>query len=354
VPVEAPWALTFHDLHPDAQQVVRACAVLDHPSLSLASAAAVLKAPAPHVTASLAAAVESGWGSVVDDRFDVAVGAQPYLRELARKVARTDVRLVLGRIANMIINMAASGEPIRPEIRTDMLSVVRATIRHDEPLVATQVALAASNAVAAQVDLDWWRQLAEAGEDAAIASREPELLVELLDLSARVYSAAGDWQGAERAWLRALSVVEELDDSTRYVHFLDLLAANYRHWGRLHKTIDTLLEVVALREREGDVRTIAEALATVGTTMLDADRLDTAVQYLQRADRMLREKLHDDPDSQARRAVVLGDLGRAHARSGAMNTARTCYHQALGLALDAGADEVANRLRELQATLPSA
>jgi hypothetical protein len=102
VPVEAPWALTFHDLHPDAQQVVRACAVLDHPSLSLAGAAAVLEAPAPRVTASLSTAAESGWGSVVDDRFDVAAGARTYLRELARGVAKTDVRLVLDRIAAMI------------------------------------------------------------------------------------------------------------------------------------------------------------------------------------------------------------------------------------------------------------
>jgi hypothetical protein len=353
VPVEAPWALTFHDLHPDAQQVVRACAVLDHPSLSLAGAAAVLEAPAPRVTASLSTAAESGWGSVVDDRFDVAAGARTYLRELARGVAKTDVRLVLDRIAAMITSTTPGVDAMPPALRTDALSVVRAANRHEEPFVATQVALAAWRAVTGEVDLDWCRQLAEAGEDAAIISREPDLLIELLDLSARAYSAAGDWQDAERAWLRTLSVVEGLDDPTRYAHFLELLATNYRDWGRLHKTIDTLLEVLALYEREGDVRTIAESLATVGTTMLDAGRLDGAVQYLRRAERLLRE-LHDDPDSQARRAVVLGDLGQAHARGGAMNTARTCYHQALGLALDVGAEEVAARLRELQATLPSA
>lgn len=356
VPVGAAWALTFHDLHPDAQHVVRACAVLGELSISVVSAAAVVDAREERVIAALAAAGESGWGRLADDQFDVAAGARGYLRDLVDTMARDDVRLVLERIAAAVtsaVTSAATGVGVMPSgMRADVLSVIRAATRHGHPRVGTRVALAAWPTVTSDVGVVWCRDLAECGEDAAVASREPELLVELFDLSARVYSARGDWQGAERALLRALFMVEQLGDSRRFAHFLELLASNYIAWGRLHKTGDTLLELVAVRDREGDPIATAEVLAKVGTTMFDADRLDVAVDYLGQADRLLRELADTLPDVRARRAVVLGDLGRAHARRGAINSARTCYHQALALASGIGDDDLAARVRALQEALP--
>lgn len=361
----AAWALTFHDLHPDAQQVVRACAVLGGPSISVVSAAAVVDARAERVIAMLTAAGAVGWGSLAGDRFNVAAGAHGYLRDLVDRMARDDVRLVLERIAAAVtsaVTSAATGDGVMTSgMRTDVLSVIRAATRHGHPRVGARVALAAWPTVTSDVGVDWCRELAECGEDAAIASREPELLVELFDLSARVYSARGDWPGAERALLRALFMVEQLNDSARFAHFLELLAANYTAWGRLHKTGDALLELVAVREREGDPIASAEALAKVGTTMFDAGRLDVAVDYLGQADRLLQElpetlpdAIPDSvPDVRAHRAVVLGDLGRAHAQRGAINTARTCYHEALALASDIGDDDLAARIRALQEALPS-
>ncbi|MFL6121217.1 hypothetical protein [Actinophytocola sp.] len=351
--MEAAWALTFHDLHPDAQQVVLACAVLDNPSISLVSAAAVTGSRVPRLIELLAVAAEAGWGRVIDDRFDVTADARAYLRQRVLAMPADAVQLVLDRTAAAVISVTDGSTAVTPALRGDMIGLVRAANRLGAVGMATQVARAAWRTATSAVDLDWCRQLAEHGEEAAITSRDPALLVQLLDASARTYSAAGDWQAAERAWLRALAVLDKTGDSARFVDFLESLAANYRGWGRLHKTADTLLEIVALRRREGDPVKTAEALAAVGSTMFDAGRLDAAGQYLERAARLLRELPDDRPGARTRHAIVLGDLGRVHARQGAINTARTCYHQALGLALDIGDSAVATRIRELQSALPS-
>ena len=111
------------------------------------------------------------------------------------------------------------------------------------------------------------------------------------------------------------------------------------------------LEIVAIRRRGGDSVKTAEALATVGTTMFDAGRLDAAVHYLGQADQLLQDLPDDQPRTLALHATILSGLGRVHARGGSINTARTFYHQALTLALDAD-EEVTQRIRDLQAALP--
>jgi hypothetical protein len=364
MPVEAAWALTFHDLHPDTQQVMRTCAVLDQPSISLVTAAVVANVPLARIAAILAPAESAGWGGVTEDRFDLAYRAQTFLRDLARTMPDQDVRVVLDRIAAEVISGASGGETMTSAVRADVLGVVQAANRYNHPHIGFRVARtvwqtltspARTTATPGEnpgVDLEWCKQMADHGEEAAIAIRDHEGLLDLLDLSAQVYSANGYWRGAEAAWLGALSIVDALDDSARFVHFLHLLAANYRDWGLPHKTVDKLLEIVSVQEQQGDVVARAETLAAVGTTFLDAGGVEDAEEYLERANQLLRDDAPGTPDTRRRRAVVLGDLGRAHARRGRLNSARTTYHEALILALDIGDDAMADRIRELQAALP--
>lgn len=346
--MRAAWT-DFYDLHPDAQWVLRACAVLGHPSLSLVAAAAVVDSSVDHAAAIVRALAEHGWGSMIDDQFIISAPARSHLYQLAATTVEADVRRVVDQVTSAIITAARSDTALTSSIRTDVISVLQAANRHRRPDVATQVATVAWRTVTPQTSLAWCRELAEHGEEAAITSQQPELFVELLTSSAKAYSAVGDWQGTERAVLRTLAVVEALGDTARFLHFLDQLATNYQHWERPHKRADTLLEIVRVRQRGTDPVKTAQALAALGATMFDAGRPDAAGHYLTQAHRLL-QNLPADPSTQALQASVLIDLGRVHAAGGSINSARTCYHQALILALDTD-DELTQRIRNLQAAL---
>jgi tetratricopeptide (TPR) repeat protein len=321
--------------------------VLDGPSISLVSAAAVLRTPRKRAGETLTALAAAGWGSVTPDRFEIAADAREHLAEVVRSVPPAEVDQVLADVAE-----ATSQAHTSPAVRTDMVNVVRAAGRHHRITVAVAVARAAWRSPTAREQLDWCRELARYGEEAAIAARQPELLVELLDSSAEVYAAAADWPGAERAWLRALAVVEDLGDTARSTHFLHLLTTNYLNWERPHKAVDMLLEIVAIHERAGDPVRTAEAQAAVARTMAGAGRADAAIEYLGRADRVLRAHPNVSPEVTSLHATILSDLGRIHAQLGGINTARNCYHRALALVVDTD-DRTAERIRALQADLPT-
>jgi hypothetical protein len=51
-----------------------------------------------------------------------------------------------------------------------------------------------------------------------------------------------------------------------------------------------------------------------------------------------------------RHALILSDLGRAHAHRHAINSARTCYRDALALVVDVD-EAAAQHIRDLQAAL---
>jgi tetratricopeptide (TPR) repeat protein len=346
--VSAARARSFRDLQPDAQRLVRALAVLDGTSISFDSAAAVTELPRPQAV--LAALAAAGWGRVTRDRFEIAVGVRERLAELVQSVPPAEVDDVLARVAAVTTqaHKAVGGAP--PALRTDTVTVIRAAGRHRRAAIAGDVARAAWRSLATRAHLDWCRELAYAGEQAAIDGRQPELLVELLDTSAEVYASAGDWQGAERAWLRALAVVEELGDTTRATHFFHLLTTNYLNWERPHKAVNMLLEIAAIHERADNLVKAAQAQAEVARIMADAGRTDAAVDYLTRADRTLRAHPGTDPERIRAHAAILSDLGQVHARLGAINTARNYYHRALAMVVDID-DRAADRIRVLQAEL---
>lgn len=333
---------SFRDLQPDARRLVRALAVLDGTSISFVSAAAVVELPQPHAVDVLAALAAAGWGRVTQDQFEIAAGVREFLGALVRSVPPAEVDEVLTRVA--AVTTRAGGTS--PAVRTDTVTVIRAAGRRHRVAIAGDVARAAWRSPAARAHLDWCRELAHHGEQAAIAGRQPELLTELLNTSAEVYASLADWQGAERAWLRALAVVEDLGDTTRTLRFFHLLTTNYLNWERPHKAVDMLLEIVAIHERAGNEVETARAQAEVARVMADAGRTDAAIDYLTKADRALR----GHPEVANLHAAVLSDLGQLHARLGGINTARNHYHRALAMVVDTDA-RAADRIRALQAEL---
>lgn len=339
----------FREFRPDVQRLVRALAVLGGPSISMVSVGAVLAAPKPRAAETVATLAAAGWGAVSEDRFEIAADAREHLAELVPSASPAEVDQILGHVA-AVAKMHTSGMP--PAIRTDIANVIQAATRYHRISVAAAVARVAWRSPTTRGDLAWCRELARHGEEAAIADRQPELLIELLNNSAEVYASASDWPGAELAWLRALAVVEDLGDTVRSVRFLNLLATNYLNWKRPHKAVDMLIEIVSVHERSGDPVRTAEAQTAVARTMADAGRTDAATKYLGRADRLLRACPNLNPEVASLHATILSEIGQVYVDIGRINTARNRYHRALGLVIDTD-EQTANRIRALQAALPN-
>ena len=340
----------YRDLEPDAQRLVRAFAALDGSSLSLVSVATVLEMPQPRAAEITAGLTAAGWGTVSEDRFEIAATAREHLAELVPDILPAEVDQVLAHVA-AVAQAHTTTSGMSPAIRTDVVTVVRAAGRHRRFTIASTMARAAWRSPTTREDLDWTRQLAQFGEDAAIAARQPELFIELLNNSAETYTATANWPGAERAWLRALAIAEQRDDTPRAIHFFHLLTANYLNWQRPHKALDMQLEIVDIHQRADDPIKTAEALAVVARIMADGDRAEAAIEYLRRADHQLRTHPHADVASV--RATILSDLGQVHARQGRINSARNYYHRALALVIDTD-EKTTNKIRALQAALSAA
>ncbi len=197
------------------------------------------------------------------------------------------------------------------------------------------------------------------------------MLADLLVRSAQVFANSDDRKAAERQWVRALAVAGQMADRERYADLLLVLGDFYRDWGRLHKALDVLEELVAECERTACSPTaLATALAEVGMTMLDARRPISAAAYLSRADDVLTSATapavtsavasageHGEHDGQKDRgddvtrlhASILVDLGRAHEEQESFGAASRIYSRALTLLVDVD-DDAADRVRTLLAS----
>ncbi len=204
-------------------------------------------------------------------------------------------------------------------------------------------------------DLGWWVAVAEEGEQAASSIRQPRLLAELLDLSARVYLTAGLWQAAETAWKRALYLMDKLNDDAEFTRYIEHLAATYRLADRPNYVLETLERLIEYHERRGTPGKpahpdkVAKTQAEIAAIMVKHGNDTTAIEYLTRADRLLNQQ-PDTPELRIQRAVILADLGTAHARQGAITSARTPYRKALALVIDLD-EAMEHRIRDLQLDL---
>ncbi|CCH27963.1 tetratricopeptide repeat protein [Actinosynnema sp. NPDC047251] len=136
---------------------------------------------------------------------------------------------------------------------------------------------------------------------AALPASRP--LAAALRAGAEVLRARGSLRPAAALGMRELAIWRHLDDPEPTVGALDALAATYRAQGRLHRVVGCADEVLELRILHGGPHDVARALAHLGTLMIEAGRLDTAVNYLTRADKAFDDGPAED---RARTQVLLG------------------------------------------------
>jgi tetratricopeptide (TPR) repeat protein len=365
VPVEASWSELFHDLKPENQLILRTCGVLTRASLSHVMVSAVTGRSIPE-TAEL---LTGGWARQVDDHLDIAPDVWPFVQRLGRLTPRDDAHAIVEK-AGAAAERALDGAGT--EVRGDVLGVLQAANRLALPHVAVRVArqvwrLVVPDPVSAGttepsapveqaldqgMDLTWWRAVATEGERAAGTLGEPRILADLLDRSARVHTACGDWQGAESSWIRALYLADKLGDDAEYNRYLELLATTYENAGQTLTLATTLVEMAERYEHGDQPEFAAAALGRLGVTMLEAGRPGTAVRYLERANAHL-STLPESSERNIRRAIILNDLGNAHARRRAFGLARSCLDEAFALA-DGVDQALTHRIRESMGVLPPA
>ncbi|WP_143219160.1 tetratricopeptide repeat protein [Actinokineospora bangkokensis] len=230
--------------------------------------------------------------------------------------------------------------------RADLVAGVRACDRDGVRRAGLRLAGAAWAAAGLVPEPRWWAELAEAGEALAIAERDPEALVGLLDAAAAVFADHGDRVRAEERWVRALSVARRAG-SPGQDRLLVALAGLYRGWGRLGKALDAQWALVELRAAAGDALGSALARAEVGATMHAAGRTASAVEHLERA----QEAAALAGAGPVEHARLLVWCGWARWAQGGPGAAKRCWSRALALLVDVDED-AAQRVRDLLAHGP--
>ena len=145
-------------------------------------------------------------------------------------------------------------------------------------------------------------------------------------------------QHAAALGIHELAIRRLLDDPEPTAEALGSLAATYRAQGRLHRVIGCADEVLESYIRHGRADGVARALVRLGSLMIEANRLDTAVNYLTRADKAFAGL---SPTVERARAQVL--LGQALWLSGDEGAGR----RRLRRVLPELPDEDAGQVRQL-------
>jgi tetratricopeptide (TPR) repeat protein len=252
------------------------------------------------------------------------------------------------RVADLVRRLSEEPDPAwLAEHHKEVLGLILACDRDGLRELGARLAHVVWPVAGSVADPDWWRELAGAGEALAIAGRDPGMLVDLLDRSARVFAAHGDRVGAEAQWVRALAITRrppggELRE--RGAAILGELGGLYREWGRLGKALDAYLGLVDLRRAAGAARETAEALATVAATMYAAGRPESAAGYFAEATRAMPEDTEDPLY-----ARILVWWGRVLWEQGERGPARRRWSQALARVVDVDED-LAEHVRALLAT----
>ncbi|MEV6907275.1 hypothetical protein [Amycolatopsis sp. NPDC051071] len=195
-------------------------------------------------------------------------------------------------------------------------------------------------------DPAWTKEFADVGERAAIELRDPAALIELLTMAAECADLAGDWLAAEARWVRVLSLARAQKKHDVVCATLSTLGNFYRRWGRLHRAMDVLSDLVATCDRVADTRGALVAQRDLAVVLLDADRAAAAVPHLVRAVGVAAE---DDTVEESTHAELLIMLGHAYWRSDKIRAGREAFSGALALLVDIDADG-ADYVRSLLAT----
>jgi tetratricopeptide (TPR) repeat protein len=251
------------------------------------------------------------------------------------------------RVADLVRRLSEEPDPAwLVEHHKEVLGVILACDRDGLREMGARLAFAVWPVAGSVPDPEWWRELAGAGEALAIAVRDPAMLVDLLDRSARVFAAQGQRADAEAQWVRALAITRRPPGAElrgRGVAILSELGALYREWGRLGKALDAYLGLVDLRRAAGDPRETAEALATVAATMYAAGRAGSAAGYFAQA----ADAMPEDTDDPLYPRILVW-WGRVLWEQGERGPARRRWSEALARVVDVD-EELAEHVRALLA-----
>jgi tetratricopeptide (TPR) repeat protein len=329
--------------------------MLDLESISAPGAAAMLGYSLADASSAIAELADNEWLDATSE-MRLRAGGGRWLAAQRTQFDETEVEAMTLNLARNLLEVitAAAGDTttlatLAADRHDEIVAALNSTLQRGEPQLAVQLALAAWSLARNVIDPEWRRSLARAGEEAAIASRQPAALAELLVRSAEVYADSGDRKAAERQWVRALAMADDMNDRERFADLLLVLSQLYRDWGRIHKALDVLQELVAERERtDSPPVELAEALAAAGSTMLDAKRPTSAINLLSRADDVIASIDDRDDNISRTHAAILVDLGTAWQEQHSFSTASRIYSRALTMLVDVD-DATADLVRTLLA-----
>lgn len=325
------WARKFDDLSPEAVQVLKAMTLLDIAESTTANLSTVLDST---VEAAVEELRQANWLTTTSGFVVLPEDARIWLTYDATDLIGPDDAPIAARyVARQ--RSALADQPTAVQYveanKANIVTAVRAGARASLFGEAADLAAATWQVAAAVDDSSWWHELAEHGEKAAIAARQPVTLIELLRRSAGVFAGAGDLYKAEKQQVRALSLAYKLGDRDRVVAGLTSLIELYHESGQPEGAADALLELASSHRVAGSSVARAEALAELGSVMLAAGRASRADSYLGRADEILTD---DESAPNLLRARVAEQWGRALWRVGGTIRARRCFERALTLADD--------------------
>lgn len=339
--VSRSWANRYTDLSPEAVNVLTALTVLDVADVGVAKLAVALDLDLAKVEAAVRELRDAEWIAARSaNGGDVLVeDARIWLRFDAPEQPKSDdVVAIARRVLTAVETELRLGRRQQGDVgqwtvdhQDWVLTAIRAGARAELHSMAASVASAAWQVASHVADPEWRRQLARAGEDAAIDGREPVILVGLLNRSATLFEDAGDRATAEVQWVRVAKLAFEGGNHARIVASLNTLIEFYNRWGRRGPAVDALLELADAQREAGNEVGRAEALLRLGFLMLSAGRAETAENYLQTAENVLSLASRTTPDlvQPRMRALVLELWGRALWQTGHSILARRCFNKAL-------------------------
>lgn len=316
--------------------MLTALTVLDTAEVTPPDLASALDTGAPEIDAAIAELREAGWfarrpgggGDVLVDSARIWLSFDAPQRPAPDAAEAIAGRVLAAHAAALDGTKRADVIQWLSERRDAVLVAIRAGMRAGLHADAARLAAAAWPVAGEFPDPAWWRELARLGEDAAIAAREPQVLIELLDASAAVFEAAEDHAGAEEQRVRVAKLAYELGDHDRIMRSLSTLIELYRRWDRPGPAVDALLELADAQRSAGNAIGRAEALAELGYLMLAGGRAARADMYLETAGDIFDHALPGAvaPSAHAR---VLERRGRALWQLGHSIRARRCFTKAL-------------------------
>jgi hypothetical protein len=248
--VAEPWAQSYESLRTSSRAVLRGLAVLELrtlPEADLPAAGGI--SDNRELRPVLTELADSGWISGDADGWRVATAPGRWLAHLAHRVDPAQAIDHVTRFAAHLREVvAADHNPLRAggvNRGAAIVAAVRAAGEHGLADLGIALAAAAWQAALPGGDRDWWRQLAEAGEEVAIEARESVALVGLLETSGAAFARAGDAHIADRQWRRAFALTERLGDRERSAALLGEIGLLRRTYGSFGRALTAFHELVA-------------------------------------------------------------------------------------------------------------